>query len=223
MSRNREFQDRSLAALAAGRLDVDVPPTDGRPRYGISAVLPPEGPITAELAAVRREAEVFTGPGQWLLGADTLHTTLRSLEPHSVRSFDGDERFAAYVAALDEAVSGFAPVELELRGVAVHPGGVLMQGHCGPDALPQLRRRFVAALDARHVTHHESMVRDLWYLSLIQFAAPVLDVPGLIAWGGANRDRDLGSVVFSRVELRRWWVRGGRLTAETLHTSKLDG
>lgn len=224
MSKNREYYERSKAALEAGELKIDTPPREGGDRYGISAVLRPSGPIVADLEALRREAEPLAGPGQWLLDAGSLHATLRALEPHSTRSFTGDARFAAYVAALDEAVSGFPPVELELRGVAPHPGGVMVLGHCGPEVLPALRRRYVDALDTREVEHHEAgFVRDLWYLSLIQFAAPVRDVPGLIAWGEANRDRLVGTAVFREVEIMRWHLRGDRLVSETLHIAKLDG
>lgn len=224
MSRIQEHYERSRAALLAGELHIDTPPYDGGPRYGISAVLRPTGEVARELERWGEEIAGVAGPGHWLLGAGAVHTTLRALEPHSTRSFDGDERFADYVAALDEAVSGFPPVELELRGFGPHPGGVVVYGHCGPEALPELRRRYVEALDARAVVHHEAgMVRDLWYCSLVQFAAPVTDVAALLAWGEAKRDRFVGAAVYREVDILRWRLRGGRLVPETLHTAKLDG
>lgn len=82
----------------------------------------------------------------------------------------------------------------------------------------------VAELEARSVERHEAgFVRDLWYLSLIQFAAPVRDVAGLLAWGEANRDRTVGTVVYRTVEILRWHLDGATLKSETLHVSELDG
>ncbi|MGH8878564.1 MAG: 2'-5' RNA ligase family protein [Stackebrandtia sp.] len=224
MSNPEEHYEVSRAALLAGKMTLETPPYDGGPRYGISAVLRPASAITEELECVRREIAEFTGPGQWWLEARSIHVTLRSLEPHSTRSFDSDARFAAYVAALDEAVSGFPPVELELRGFGPHPGGVVLYGHCGRGVLPGLRERYVDALDARGVVHHEAnFVRDLWYCSLVQFASPVRDVTALLAWGEANRDRLVGTAVHYEVDIMRWRYRDGTMKAELLYTAKLDG
>lgn len=219
-----EFYDRAQAQLRAGDVSFDAPPVDGGARWGISVVLRPDPKNAERLAALARQTAAAIGPGHWVHQAHTLHTTLRALEPHSTRDLQGDVRLADYVAAVDQAAAGREPVTLRLRGLAPHSGGVMVLGHDRDSALPQLRRRLVTALDQRDVEHYETtFTRNLWYVSLLQFGAPVADPTALAEWGVPRRDMAIGDVVYDSLEICRWRLADGLVHTESLHEAKLDG
>ncbi|HZE39714.1 MAG TPA: hypothetical protein VE172_12980 [Stackebrandtia sp.] len=224
MTSNAQFHDRGRADVLAGRLSCETPPVDGGPRWGLSAVFRPTGPVAEELAALGREATAVAGPGHWVHGPRAMHTTLRALEPHSTRNMVADARVGVYAEALAAACRGFAPIELEFRGIAPHGGGVMAQGIGRPQGFPALRRRYVDELDARGVAHYEQgFVRDIWYVSLLHFAAPVPDPAALVRWGDRLRDRPIGTVMYDEAEIIRWHLIDGAITAQSLFSAKLDG
>ncbi|MGH8793678.1 MAG: hypothetical protein ACRDXX_13675 [Stackebrandtia sp.] len=224
MSSVESFFDRGQAELRAGEIHVDGPPGAGGPRFGISAVLRPEGEIVDRLTELGRQAAAIAGGGHWVHDGRMLHTTLRCLEAHSARDLDGDARLARYAAALDEAAAATPAIELELRGLAAHKGGVMAMGHDSSEAFPRLRKIYVDALDARGVEHYErSFTRDLWYLSLLHFGAPVPDPAALADWAASRRDQRIGSVVYRSVQICGWRLVDGSMIARILHEAKLSG
>ena len=217
------YQRSERAAPRRGEYTMDTPPVDGGPRWGCSAVLRPTGPLVDDAVKLGETAAAVAGPGHWVHGPGTLHTTLRAFERHSTRDMTDDPRVAGYVAALTEACHGFGPIDPELRGLVPHRGGVMLLGHCGDDALPRLRRRLLAALADRDIVDHEGdMVRDLWYLNLLHYAAPVADPRALADRGEANADRHVGTARYRAVDIVRWWLVDKRMRPEVLHSVPLD-
>jgi hypothetical protein len=223
MSPIEKFRQRSREALSTGNIRIDSPPVDGGPRWGISAIMRPGTQLLPELSKLAAEAAAVAGPGHVVHGETSLHSTLRAFEKHSTRELSGDPLIAQYRVALDDACAGVAPIDLELRGVIPHGGGVMLMGHCEPDTLPRLSSRLAALLTARGICDVENGVRDLWYIGLLHFFAEVPEPDALLGWGDRQRDRFVGTVRYRDVELIRWCYSAGTMTAETLHVSPLSG
>lgn len=51
--------------------------------------------------------------------------------------------------------------------------------------------------------------RDIWYASILHFAAPVLDAPGLVDWARARRSSLAHDVVLDALTLTRFRYREG--------------
>lgn len=224
MSRAEQFYRAGRADLLAGKVDADEPPVDGGPRWGVSAILRPRGDVVERLRSVAASIAHMIGPGHWVHGKESLHTTLRSFEPYSTRDMDDDLRVGAYADAVAEACDGFAPVSLTLQGVAPHSGGIMMVGKEEPQGLPLLQQRLAAALQARDVVDDEAdFTRDLWYVQLVHFAGPVHDPTALVKWGDERREEVFGTCIYNEVEIVRWFHVDGSMRNETLHRVKLDG
>ncbi|WP_336208540.1 hypothetical protein [Nonomuraea sp. LPB2021202275-12-8] len=217
MSHWEKFVARGREALLSGRTTYDVPMVEGGHRWGATVILRPTGAVLDRLIALARSAGGAAGPGHWVHGGDTLHLTLRSLENYRQSIPPGDPLRTAYAAALGEAAEGLPPARVLLRGVSPHAGGVLARGHPEDDTLVSLQKRFAHALASRGLHHFESgMVRDVWYVSLLHFAAPVADPRPLAAWCDEHAGTPVGVAEMPAVELAQAVHLGAGVRLDTL-------
>ncbi|MEV4159827.1 2'-5' RNA ligase family protein [Nonomuraea dietziae] len=214
MSRFGEFFARGRSALLDGQATYDRPPVEGARRWGAAAVLRPSGAVLDRLAKLAGELRPVVGPGHWVHGPDVLHVTLRSLEPYRE---DVTER-RVYGAALEEAMRGLPPVRVELRGVAGHHGGVLVWATPADETLATLQKRFAHALGEKGA--FESWTRDIWYVSLVHFAAPVVRPEGIVGWCEERADLTVGVAELSRAEIVRAVHTGGGVRLVTLERAE---
>ncbi|MBE1565183.1 hypothetical protein [Nonomuraea africana] len=195
MSRFMDFCAAGRAALLEGRATFDRPPVEGATRWGAAAVLRPEGEVLDRLAELAAEAGPVVGAGHWVHDRAALHLTLRSLEPYrQVVRERGD-----YGAALAAAAEGLPPVRVELRGVAAHRGGMLVWGAPADVTLVTLQKRFAHELGA--ASAFESWERDIWYVSVVHFAAPVAAPEEIVAWCGERVGLRVGLAELTRAEI----------------------
>ena len=177
----------AVPALLAGEHRQDEPPADGG-RWPVSVVGVPDEPARDVLAGVMREALALAGPGHFETGrSDASHVTVRALEPYREAAGPQDPVSAEWVTALEEVGRACPPVRLRLTGVTLTASAVMVQAEPSGDEPWELMRRLRAALGPLAWFEDQWGERDIWYASVVHFAAPVLDAPGLVDWASARR------------------------------------
>ena len=223
---DRLFDD-AVPALLGGAHRRDEPPVDGG-RWPVSVVTVPGPEVRGVLAGLMAEALAHTGPGHFETGrSDASHLTVRALEPYREAASATDGVSGQWVAALDEVGRASAPVTLRLTGVTLTVSGVMVQAEPVGDAPWELMRRLRAALGPLAWFEDQWQERDIWYSSILHFAAPVLDPAGLVGWVEQNR-ASLGlEVTLDSLSLTRFRYReaDGRrhMAMEPWHTAALAG
>lgn len=216
-----DFVSRGRTALLSGRASFDVAFAEGHPRWGASAVLRPAEPVLSRLASLSASLESAAGPGHWAHGPETLHFTLRSLEPYrSVIPLDDPLRLA-YASAARKATAGLAPVQVELVGVSPHSGGVVALGRPVGDGLVTLAERFAEHLGEDGA--FQSWVRDRWYVSLMHFAQPLADPKPIVTWCDEHAGVPIGVAQLDAVDIVQAVRQGAGVRLDTLERAVLEG
>lgn len=193
----------AVPALLSGAHRRDEPPVDGG-RWPVSVVGLPDEPVRAFLAALMNEARVHAGPGHFETGSEEAsHFTVRALEPYREAASPVDAITAQWVAALQAVARETPPVRLRLTGVTLSTSGVMAQAEPVDDAPWELMRRLRAALGPLAWFEDQWQERDIWYASILHFAAPVLDAPGLIGWARERRESPALDIVLDTLSLIR--------------------
>ncbi|RYB89869.1 hypothetical protein EUA06_14910 [Nocardioides glacieisoli] len=223
---DRLFDD-AVPALLGGSHRRDEPPVDGG-RWPVSIVAVPGSEASGVLADLMDDALVHAGPGHFETGrSDASHLTVRALEPYREAASATDDITGQWVAALDEVGRASAPVTLRFTGVTLTVSGVMVQAEPVDDGPWELMRRLRTALGPLAWFEDQWQERDIWYSSILHFAAPVLDPAGLVGWAEQNRaslalDVTLDSLVLTRFRYRE--VDGRRhMAMEPWHAAALAG
>lgn len=199
--------DEAVPALLAGNHHREEPPGDGG-RWPVSVVGIPDCRARDVLLGVMDEALLHAGPGHFETGrSDTSHVTVRALEPYREAAHPADPIAGAWVAALEEVGRESSPIRLRLTGVTLSVSGVMVQAEPLDDAPWELMRRLRAALGPLAWFEDQWGRRDIWYSSVLHFAAPVLDAPGLVSWVRRNRASLAHDIVLDSLTLTRFRYR----------------
>ena len=202
---DRLFGD-AVPALLAGTHRQDEAPVDGG-RWPVSVVGIPDEPARDALSGVMHEALVFTGPGHFETGrSDASHFTVRALEPYRDAASPKDPITDAWVASLEAVSRESPPIRLRLTGVTLSISGVMVQAEPIGDEPWELMRRLRAGLGPL-AWFEDRWQRDIWYASVLHFAAPVRDAAGLIDWAKARRSSLAHDVVLDALTLTRFRYR----------------
>lgn len=197
----------AVPALLAGTHRRDEPPVDGG-RWPVSVVCVPDARAREVLAGVMREASAFAGPGHFETGrSDASHVTVRALEPYREAASPADRITGEWAAALDEVGRESPPVRLRLTGVTLSISGVMVRAEPVDEGPWELMRRLGAALGPLAWFEDQGHRRDIWYSSVLHFAAPVRDAPGLIDWAHERRDRLAHDIELDTLTLTRFRYR----------------
>lgn len=198
---DRLFSD-AVPALLSGRHRQDEPPVDGG-RWPVSVVGLPGERSRGVLTEVMDEALVHAGPGHFETGrADASHFTVRALEPYREAASPADEISAAWVTALEQVGRESPPIRLRLTGVTLSVSAVMVQAEPLDDAPWELMRRLRLVLGP--LAWFEELERDIWYASVVHFAAPILDARGLVDWAEQRRRCLSHDVVLDSLTLTRF-------------------
>ncbi len=203
---DRLFDD-AVPALLAGTHRQDEPPVDGG-RWPVSVVCIPDEQVRRVLAGVMHEALAFAGPGHFETGRpDASHFTVRALEPYRHAASPGDPITDTWVAALAQVGLESPPLTLRLTGVTLSTSGVIVQVEPVGTEPWELMRRVRTALGTQAWFEDQGQQRDIWYSTVLHFAAPVRDAPGLIDWARARRASLAHDVVIDALTLTRFRYR----------------
>lgn len=214
--------DEAEPELLAGEHQQDGPPVDGG-RWPVSVVAVPDGGTRTLLAEVMTDAVAYAGPDHFETGRAS-HFTVRALEPHRQAAAPDDAVARDWVAALEAVGRSSAPVTLRLTGVTLSAGGVLVQAEPADGGAWELMRHLRAALGPLAWFEDQWGARDIWYASVLHFAAPITDPAGLVAWARAHRASLTHDVTVDSLDLVRFRYAetGGRhMAMERWHTTPL--
>ena len=194
----------AIPALLAGEHRRDEPPVDGG-RWPVSVVCIPQQAARDVLAEVMREALALAGPGHFETGrTDASHVTVRALEPYREAAGPEDPITADWIDALDQVGRESPAIRLRLTGVTLSTSGVMVQAEPVDDLPWELMRRLRSALGPLAWFEDQRNERDIWYASVVHFAAPVRDAPGLIDWARARRSTLAHDIVLDALTLTRF-------------------
>lgn len=190
-------------------------------RYGTSVVFLPAQADAQRLSAVAEVLLAVAGPIHWPTGsAETVHFTVRALEPFRADIPADDPLMRRGAAALERAASRSGPVRLRLRGMVLTSGGVMACAYPVDDG-PQ---RFAASLaDALGDDgwFERNFDRSIWYTTLLHFAGEVSDPGALVEWVRSRNQLDLGEVLFDQAHLLRWRFNGRQPVYTVVHAARL--
>lgn len=110
-------------------------------------------------------------------------------------------------AALDVVGRQSRPIRLRLTGVTLTASTVMVQAERVDDDPWELMRRLRAALGPLAWYEDQWQERDIWYASVLHFAAPVLDAPGLIRWASSRRESHAHDFMLDTLTLTRFRYR----------------
>ena len=222
---NRATFDQLFAegaqALADGSHGIQVAPAEGGMRWGVSALLRPDAGAAASLEALAHAAAAVAGDGHWLTGvAGSSHLTMRALEYPREDIRDDDPCVARYAEALRTAAAGVRPLAFDVIGLTLTRLSVMACALPVDDAPDRLSAAYAAALGPDGWLE-SGFRRDIWYLNVLHFAAPVRDPRALTDWIAARRASAPIRLRVSEVEIAAWRFTGSGMAPRRLAVSVL--
>ncbi|HYO20715.1 MAG TPA: hypothetical protein VES02_18830 [Dermatophilaceae bacterium] len=198
--------DEAAPLIREHRHRIESPPVDGG-RWPVSVVLRPDQAVARRLEQAMVDTEVFAGPGHFRTGAaDSVHFTVRALELY--RESVDDRAVRRYAAALRRAARGVGPVALDLVGLTLAPGSVMVCAHPVDKSAARLMRRLSDEL-GQDAWHEAGLDRNIWYATLLHFGTHIAEPSGLVEWVAQRRDLNLGRAVMEGAELVRFRYEDG--------------
>ncbi|MGN6332672.1 MAG: 2'-5' RNA ligase family protein [Motilibacteraceae bacterium] len=196
--------DGGARAILAGTHQRDVPPVDGG-RWPVTVLARPPQQLRARLEGLMHEALRHAGPGHFQTGRmDSVHVTIRALEPFRAAADVGDPVVEQWVRALRATAEAIGPFSLTMTGVSLTTGGVLARLEPDDDRPWQLMDRLRHELGDLAWFEEQWMRRNIWYCSLLHFTDDVVDADGLVAWARARRVLPPVSFEITSLELVRF-------------------
>jgi hypothetical protein len=204
--------DRLFAQAAPlierGQHQRDSVPVDGG-RWPVSVVLRPDHGSAMRPELVMAEAERLAGPGHFRTGiAGSVHFTVRALELYREGAGERDDVVQRYARAMNRAALQVEAIELDLVGVTLTPGTVMVCAHPVDDRAD----RFMDLLKDElgdDAWFEAGFRRDIWYANILHFTTDIAAPSGLIGWVDGHRELDLGRVAMDTAELVRFRFEDG--------------
>ena len=186
----------------------DTPPIEGG-RWPVSVVLRPDQASAMRLELAMDEVAALAGPRHFRTGiADSLHITVRALEGYREAAAGDDEVVQRYALAMSRAARQVEAIELDLVGMTLTPGTVMVCAHPVDDSADRFMDALRDQLGA-DAWYEAGFRRDIWYANLLHFAADIAQPVGLIEWVEERRQLILGRLVLDTAELWRFRYEDG--------------
>jgi hypothetical protein len=209
------------AALAAGSHGLQEVPAEGGTRWGVSVLLRPDPGAAAALETLARDSAAVAGDGHWLTGSmANSHLTMRALEYPRDDIRDDDPCIARYADALRTAVAGVGPLSFEVIGLTLTPLSVMACVLPVGEVPDRLSAAYADALGPDAWLEREFR-REIWYLNILHFAAPVPDPRALIDWVAERREVTPIPVRVTEIEIATWQFTGSGMAPRRLAASVL--
>lgn len=210
-------------AVRAGTHGRDEPPIEGG-RWPVSILLRPPEPVRGQLAGLAGEAARPAGVDHFLTGVgDSVHLTVRALEPYREAARETDHVTRQWTQALRRACARTAPLTFAFTGVTLTTSAVMAQVE-PVDPAPWAFLRTVQECLGPLSWYEDRWARargrsrDIWYATLLHFAAPVADPLALVDWVGNRRRLPARHFTIEAAELVRFHYTAGpprRMRPET--------
>jgi hypothetical protein len=175
----------------------------------MSVVLRPGRESADMLEQVMSEAEVYAGPEHFRTGvAGSVHFTVRVLERYREVVGESDELAGRYAKALSRAARQVEQIELDLVGLTLTPGSVMVQALPVDGNGARLMDLFRDELKDDG-WREAGFRREIWYANILHFAADITRPHDLITWVAQRRELNLGRVLMDTAELIRFRYESG--------------
>lgn len=208
---HQAFHERGRHAVLAHEEIWEAPPHPSSPRWGVSLVLRPDDPTAQRLAAVAAQLAAVAGPGHWQTGAiGSAHLTVRVLEPYRDPVPLDDPLVRRYCAALARVGERSRAPRFAMTGLMVALGGVVAAAEPANSAAAELRAVVSGELGDDGHFEGDSYRGDVWWSTLLHFAAPLADGAALVGWVDDRRTLELGSFRAGSLDLVRYEYDGSR-------------
>lgn len=206
--------DRLFAEAAPlirrGLHDRQTPPVQGG-RWPISVVLRPSNLVAVRLQQVMSEVEIYAGPRHFRTGsAGSVHFTVRVLERYRELVGDCDELVGRYARAMARAAAQVEPVQLDLVGLTLTRGSVMVRAVTTDGNGSRLMDLLAGELQDDG-WREADLRREIWYANILHFAADIARPKELITWVAQRRRLNLGRAVLDTAELTRFRYEDGPL------------
>ena len=186
----------------------DTPPVDGG-RWPLSVLLRPGKTSAEKLEQTMAESELYAGSGHFRTGiAGSVHFTVRALEPYREAVGDGDEAAVRYARAMSRAAGAVGTIELDLVGLTLTPGSVIVCARPVDDNADRFKDLLTDQL-GEDAWFEAGFRRDIWYATILHFAADIEQPAELVEWVDQRRQLDLGRTVIDSAELVRFRYENG--------------
>jgi hypothetical protein len=204
--------DRLFAEAAPliqqGLHERESPPVDGG-RWPVSVVLRPDQASAERLEETMAAVEQLAGARHFRTGiAGSVHFTVRVLERYREEVGERDEAVQRYARAISRAARQVGAIELDLVGITLAPGSVMVCAHPVDDNADRIMDLLEDEL-GDDAWREADFDRDIWYATILHFAADIAYPAELVEWVGERRRLDLGRVVMDTAELVRFRYEDG--------------
>jgi hypothetical protein len=198
------LSSQAVPLVLAGEHAREAPPVDGG-RWPVSVVFLPDRSAAVRLDGVSYQAAGIAGDGHWRSGAlGFSHVTVRALEHFRQHIDDDDAAVERYARAVRAAARRCGPVRLHLSGLTLAPGSVMACAQPVDGEADRFRTTLAEELGPDGWREAELPARDIWYVTLLHFAADIPDPERLVCWVDERRELDLGPVSLDWVALVRF-------------------
>lgn len=174
----------------------------------MSVVLRPPRVMAERLQQVMSEVEVHAGPDHFRTGvAGSVHFTVRVLERYREVVGRSDELVGRYARALRRAARQVERIELDLVGLTLTPGSVMVAALPVDGNGARLMDLFKDELkdELKDEGWREAgFRREIWYANILHFAADITQPQELITWVAQRRELSLGRARIDTAELVRF-------------------
>jgi hypothetical protein len=168
----------------------------------VSVVLRPDHAAAQRLEQVMTEVEAYAGPGHFRTGvASSVHFTVRACELY--RETLDQQAVQRYADAMRRAAREVGTIGLDLIGITLAPGSVMVCAQPVGDSGERLMDLLGTEL-GDDAWREAGLKRDIWYASILHFAADIAQPAELIDWVAQRREVDLGRAVADTAELVRF-------------------
>jgi hypothetical protein len=218
------FHERGRRALLAHEEIWEVPPHLGSPRWGASLVLRPDEAAARRVAALAAQVSAVAGQEHWPTGGlGSAHLTVRVLEPYRDPVPLDDPLVVRYAEAAQRIGQQSPSPRFAMTGLLVALGGVVVAAEPANSSAEKLRAVVLAELGGDGGFEEDRDRGDLWWSTLLHFAAPLADGVGLVDWVEERRTLDLGLFQARGLDLVRYEHDGVRTAPVTLTSVALEG
>lgn len=170
--------ESALPAIRSGAIEIDATLANriSDRRRGFTLIARPSME-TQDRILKFLDALKAIDPEQYYYAPDSLHVTVLSL----FTATDAHERFSQhqkkYEVAVESAVTGTPPFEIQFNGITASSGAVMIQGFPRGDALEPLRERLRETLQSRNLTEGlDTRYRLVTaHLTVVRFRQPLRD------------------------------------------------
>jgi hypothetical protein len=216
------FHERGRGAVLAHEEIWEAPPHPSSPRWGVSLVLRPDAAAAERLAAVAAQASAVAGPGHWQTGSlGSAHLTVCVLEAYRDPVPLDDPLVQRYSAALSRVADRARSPVFAMTGLLVAVGGVVTAAEPANSSAAELRAVVSAELGGDGAFEEVRYRGDVWWSTLLHFAAPLADGAGLVDWVEDRRTLDLGPFQARSLDLVRYEYDGARTAPVALASVSL--